>query len=154
MHVVAHQCHNGIRRGAERHDDKIGAGRLLEVVGGEVLHAARADGADVQDARFLAHRLEEIVERLERGFGAEQGVKDFTAASWNSLYAKAGTPQNVIDTLNTALHDVLADPDLKARLLALGIDSRASTPAVMNAQLQDDIKMWAAVIEQAGIEKK
>ena len=85
---------------------------------------------------------------------AEQGVKDFTAASWNSLYAKAGTPQNVIDTLNTALHDVLADPDLKARLLALGINSRASTPAVMNAQLQDDIKMWAAVIEQAGIEKK
>ena len=85
---------------------------------------------------------------------AEQGVKDFTAASWNSLYAKAGTPQSVIDTLNTALHDVLADPGVKARLLALGIDSRASTPTMMNAQLQDDIKKWAAVIERAGIEKK
>ena len=85
---------------------------------------------------------------------AEQGVKDFTAASWNSLYAKAGTPQSVIDTLNTALHDVLADPGVKARLLALGIDSRASTPTMMNLQLQDDIKKWAAVIERAGIEKK
>ena len=85
---------------------------------------------------------------------AEQGVKDFTAASWNSLYAKAGTPQSVIDTLNRALHDVLADPGVKARLLALGIDSRASTPTMMNAQLQDDIKKWAAVIERAGIEKK
>ena len=85
---------------------------------------------------------------------AEQGVKDFTAASWNSLYAKAGTPQSVIDTLNTALHDVLADPGVKARLLALGIDSRASTPTMMNAQLQDDVKKWAAVIERAGIEKK
>ena len=85
---------------------------------------------------------------------AEQGVKDFTAASWNSLYAKAGTPQSVIDTLNTALHDVLADPGVKARLLALGIDSRASTPTMMNVQLQDDIKKWAAVIERAGIEKK
>ena len=84
---------------------------------------------------------------------AEQGVKDFTAASWNSLYAKAGTPQSVIDTLNTALHDVLADPGVKARLLALGIDSRASTPTMMNVQLQDDIKKWAAVIERAGIEK-
>jgi tripartite-type tricarboxylate transporter receptor subunit TctC len=63
---------------------------------------------------------------------AEQGVKDFTAASWNSLYAKAGTPQSVIDTLNTALHDVLADPGVKARLLAFGIDSRASTPTMMN----------------------
>jgi tripartite-type tricarboxylate transporter receptor subunit TctC len=85
---------------------------------------------------------------------AELGVKDFSAASWNSLYARAGTPQNIIDTLNAALHDVLADPDVKARLLTLGIDSKASTAAVMNAQLQDDIKKWAAVIERAGIEKK
>ncbi len=83
-----------------------------------------------------------------------QGVKDFHAASWNSLYAKAGTPQPVIDTLNKALHEVLADPEVKQKLLALGIDSRASTPAEMGQQLQDDEKQWAAVIDRAGIEKK
>ena len=83
-----------------------------------------------------------------------QGVKDFYAASWNSLYAKAGTPQDVIDTLNKALHDVLADPDVKQRLLALGIDSRANTPAEMDRQFHDDVRQWAAVIERAGIEKK
>jgi tripartite-type tricarboxylate transporter receptor subunit TctC len=83
-----------------------------------------------------------------------QGVKDFHAASWNSLYARAGTPQPIIDMLNKALHDVLADPDVKQKLLALGIDSRASTPAEMTQQLQDDEKQWAAVIDRAGIEKK
>jgi tripartite-type tricarboxylate transporter receptor subunit TctC len=83
-----------------------------------------------------------------------QGVKGFHAASWNSLYAKAGTPQPVIDTLNKALHEVLADPDVKQKLLALGIDSRASTPAEMGQQFQDDVKQWAAVIDRAGIEKK
>ena len=83
-----------------------------------------------------------------------QGVKDFHAASWNSFYAKAGTPQPVIDTLNKALHEVLADPEVKQKLLALGIDSRASTPGEMAQQLQDDVKQWAAVIAQAGIEKK
>jgi tripartite-type tricarboxylate transporter receptor subunit TctC len=83
-----------------------------------------------------------------------QGVKDFHAASWNSLYAKAGTPQPVIDTLNKALHDVLAEPEVKQKLLALGIDSRASTPAEMTQQLQNDIKQWAVVIDHAGIEKK
>jgi tripartite-type tricarboxylate transporter receptor subunit TctC len=83
-----------------------------------------------------------------------QGVKDFHAASWNSFYAKAGTPQPVIDTLNKALHEVLADPEVKQKLLALGIDSRASTPGEMAQQLQDDIKQWAVVIDQAGIEKK
>ncbi len=83
-----------------------------------------------------------------------QGVKDFHAASWNSLYAKAGTPQPVIDTLNKALHEVLDDPEVKQKLLALGIDSRASTPAEMGQQLQDDEKQWAAVIQRAGIAKK
>ena len=83
-----------------------------------------------------------------------QGVKDFHAASWNSLFAKTGTPQPVIDTLNKALHDVLADPDVKQKLLDLGIDSRASTPAEMAQQLQDDEKQWAEVIDRAGIEKK
>jgi len=83
-----------------------------------------------------------------------QGVKDFHAASWNSLYAKVGTPQPVIDTLNKALHEVLADPGVKQKLLALGIDSRASTPAEMNQQLQNDEKQWAEVIDRAGIEKK
>jgi tripartite-type tricarboxylate transporter receptor subunit TctC len=85
---------------------------------------------------------------------SSQGVKDFHAASWNSLYAKAGTPQPVIDTLNKALHDVLADPDVKQKLLALGIDSRASTPAEMDQQFKNDVKMWAEVIDRAGIEKK
>jgi tripartite-type tricarboxylate transporter receptor subunit TctC len=83
-----------------------------------------------------------------------QGVKDFNAASWNSFYAKAGTPQPVIDTLNKALHEVLADPEVKQKLLALGIDSRASTPEEMAQQLQDDTKQWAVVIDHAGIEKK
>ena len=83
-----------------------------------------------------------------------QGVKDFHAASWNSFYAKAGTPQPIIDTLNKALHEVLADPEVKQKLLALGINSRASTPAEMAQQLQDDTKQWAVVIDHAGIEKK
>ena len=83
-----------------------------------------------------------------------QGVKDFHAASWNSLYAKAGTPQNVIDTLNKALHEVLDDPDVKQKLLELGIDSKASTPAELDQQFHDDVKQWAAVIDRAGIEKK
>jgi tripartite-type tricarboxylate transporter receptor subunit TctC len=85
---------------------------------------------------------------------SEQGLKGYAAASWNSLYAKAGTPPAVIATLNKAVHDVLADPDVKKRLLDIGVDSKGSTPAESDARLRDDAKKWAAVIEQAGIEKK
>jgi tripartite-type tricarboxylate transporter receptor subunit TctC len=84
----------------------------------------------------------------------QQGVKEFQAASWNSYYAKAGTPPAVIATLNKAIHEVVADPDVKKKLLDLGIDSRASTPAEMDVQMRGDIKKWTEVIAKAGIEKR
>ena len=84
----------------------------------------------------------------------QQGVTDFQAASWNSYYAKTGTPPAVIATLNKAIHEVVADPDVKKKLLDLGIDSRASTPAEMDAQMRGDITKWTEVIDRAGIEKR
>ena len=84
----------------------------------------------------------------------DQGIKGFHAASWNSIYVRAGTPQDVIDTLNKGLREVLADPDVKQKLLEFGIDARASTPADMDKEFHDDLKQWAEVIDRAGIEKK
>ena len=43
---------------------------------------------------------------------------------------------------------------MKTKLLDLGIDSKASTPAEMDAQMRGDIKKWAEVIDKAGIEKR
>jgi tripartite-type tricarboxylate transporter receptor subunit TctC len=83
----------------------------------------------------------------------ELGLKDFAASSWNSLYAKTGTPPEIVATLNKAINEVLAEPDVKKRLLELGVDSKGSTPAQMDAQLRGDTKKWAEVIEKAGIEK-
>ncbi|MGD0026133.1 MAG: tripartite tricarboxylate transporter substrate-binding protein [Xanthobacteraceae bacterium] len=84
---------------------------------------------------------------------SEQGVKGFAASTGNTLYAKAGTPADVIAALNKALHEVLADADVKNRLLDLGVVSKASTPAETDAQVRAEIKKWAEVIDRAGIEK-
>lgn len=81
-------------------------------------------------------------------------VPNFEVVSWNAMYAPAGTPQPVIDTLNKALREVLADAALKKRALELGIDLKASTPAEIDARLKSDIKKWAAVIERAKIERQ
>jgi tripartite-type tricarboxylate transporter receptor subunit TctC len=83
----------------------------------------------------------------------EQGIKDYAASSWNSLYAKAGTPPQIVAALNQALHEVLADADVKRRLLELGVDSKANTPADMDARLRGDAQKWAQVIARAGIER-
>jgi len=85
---------------------------------------------------------------------AEAGVPGFDVTSWNALYAPAGTPQAVVDTLNKALHEVLADPELKKRALDLGIDAEASTPAEIDARMKSDIAKWGKVIAAAHIPKQ
>jgi tripartite-type tricarboxylate transporter receptor subunit TctC len=84
----------------------------------------------------------------------EAGVPGFEVVAWNGLYAPTGTPQVVIDTLNAALHAVLADPELKRRALALGIDLHASTPAELDARMRSDIAKWGAVIARANIPRQ
>jgi len=84
----------------------------------------------------------------------EAGVANFNVSSWNALYAPSGTPPEVIETINRGLRTVLADPEVKHRLLELGIDARASTAAELDERMHADIKKWAEVIERAGIPKQ
>jgi putative tricarboxylic transport membrane protein len=84
----------------------------------------------------------------------EAGVAGFDVVAWNGLYAPAGTPQDVIDILNKALHEVLADPELKKRALDLGIDARASSPGELDQRMRSDIAKWGAVIAAAHIPKQ
>jgi tripartite-type tricarboxylate transporter receptor subunit TctC len=64
------------------------------------------------------------------------------------------TPQPIIDKLNGALREVLADPDLKKRALDLGIEAKGSTPDEMDARMRSDIDKWTKVIESAHIPKQ
>lgn len=84
----------------------------------------------------------------------EAGLAGFEATSWNALFAPAGTPPDVVQTLNKALREVLTLDDVKKRMLDLGIVAAPSTPAELTARLAADIAKWARVIERAGIVKQ
>jgi len=84
----------------------------------------------------------------------ESGVAGYDVVSWNALFAPAGTPPEIVKTLNQALRDILAEPDVKKRLLELGIEAKASTPEEITARLKSDIDKWNKVIEKAGIPKQ
>lgn len=84
----------------------------------------------------------------------ESGVQGYDVTSWNALFAPAGTPPAVINTLNSALREILALPDVKQRLLQLGIEAKATSPDELKARLQGDIEKWGRVIERAGIPKQ
>jgi tripartite-type tricarboxylate transporter receptor subunit TctC len=84
----------------------------------------------------------------------EGGVADYDVVSWNALFAPAGTPPEIIRTLNQALREILAEPEVKKQLLELGIEAKASTPAEISTRLKSDIEKWRKVIEKAGIPKQ
>jgi tripartite-type tricarboxylate transporter receptor subunit TctC len=84
----------------------------------------------------------------------ESGVADYDVVSWNALFAPAGTPPEIVNTLNGALRTILADAEVKRRLLELGIEARASTPQEIADRLRSDIDKWQKVIEKAGIQRQ
>ncbi len=85
---------------------------------------------------------------------AESGVAGYDVVSWNALFAPAATPPEIIKTLNDALKEILADADVKKRMLDLGIEARASTPQEISDRLRADIDKWGKVIDKAGIPKQ
>ena len=85
---------------------------------------------------------------------AETGVKGYEVTSWNGVFAPKGTPKEVIDTMNKAMHEVVAMPDVKAQFAKVGVVALASTPAELMTRLTADIKKWNDVIDKAGIERK
>ena len=85
---------------------------------------------------------------------AEGGVPGFDVTSWNAIFAPAGTPQPIIDTLNKGILEVLAMPETKKLLLDLGIEAKGSTPAELGDKLKADILKWTAIIDKSGIEKQ
>ena len=84
----------------------------------------------------------------------EAGVADYDVISWNALFAPVGTPPEIVKILNQALQEILAEAEVKKRLLELGIEARASAPEEISARLRSDIDKWRKVIEKAGIQKQ
>jgi tripartite-type tricarboxylate transporter receptor subunit TctC len=85
---------------------------------------------------------------------AESGVPGYDVSSWNGIFAPQGTPKDVVDTLNKAVAEVVAMPDVKEKFARLGVVAQASTPDELMGRLKADITKWDAVIAKAGIPKK
>jgi tripartite-type tricarboxylate transporter receptor subunit TctC len=80
----------------------------------------------------------------------EAGLPGFEATTWHGLVAPAGTPPAIIDTLHGALVAALADPDVKTKLAALGVDIGSDSSAEFSAYIKAEIPKWAAIIKASG----
>ena len=85
---------------------------------------------------------------------AEAGVSGYELTSWDGLFAPKGTPKEIIDTMNKAMHEALAMSDLKAEFEKVGVEPHASTPGELMDRLKSDTKKLEGVMIEAGIPKK
>jgi tripartite-type tricarboxylate transporter receptor subunit TctC len=81
----------------------------------------------------------------------ELGFPGFDATAWFGLMAPAGTPQPIIDKLHKETLRIMALPDVKAKLEALGVQLVGNTPAEFASLVRTELPAWGKVIKDAGI---
>ena len=83
----------------------------------------------------------------------EQGLKDFEVVVWHGIYAPKGTPKPILDRVNAAVRTALKDPEVAARMAALGAeivpDSKLTSEG-LQSWLKSEIDKWGPAIRAAG----
>jgi tripartite-type tricarboxylate transporter receptor subunit TctC len=81
----------------------------------------------------------------------ESGFKGFEVDSWYAMFVPAKTPQAIIDRINKATVNVLAQPDVKEKLLGQGAEAVGDTPAQLSGVVKKEIAKWKQVVKSANI---
>jgi tripartite-type tricarboxylate transporter receptor subunit TctC len=84
---------------------------------------------------------------------SEQGVAGFEEGSWNGMWVPAGTPPDIVLAIQQAMARVLADPQVRERVISVGQEPVGNSPDEFAAQYKADIARYAKIIEQAKIPK-
>jgi len=82
----------------------------------------------------------------------EAGLKGYELTAWFAAYAPAKTPKAIVDKLNAAFREALADKEVTGRLLNAGIEPEASTPDELKSFQAAETKKWKKIATDAKIE--
>jgi tripartite-type tricarboxylate transporter receptor subunit TctC len=83
---------------------------------------------------------------------AESGVPGYDVATWESIQAPAGTPQDVITKLNTAIREVVASKDVRQKMINLGFEPDGmKSPAEAAQFIRSEINKWGKVVRDRNI---
>jgi tripartite-type tricarboxylate transporter receptor subunit TctC len=82
---------------------------------------------------------------------AESGFPGFQAVGWFGVLAPRGTPAPVVAQLNAEIVRLLKLPEVRNRLLGLGVEIHGSTPEEFDAFARVEIEKWAKVIKAANV---
>nr|WP_277819349.1 tripartite tricarboxylate transporter substrate binding protein [Pseudoroseomonas vastitatis] len=74
----------------------------------------------------------------------------FETYEWNGVFLPKGTPQPIVDALNSALNASLAEPELVEKLRAAELQTAPNTPAEFAQFFREQCTLWQGFIREAG----
>jgi tripartite-type tricarboxylate transporter receptor subunit TctC len=84
----------------------------------------------------------------------EMGLPGFHMTLWSGFWVPKGTPKDIVDRLNAAAVEALADPAVRSRLNDLGLEIPARdqlTPEALGKWHRAETAKWVPIIKAANI---
>ncbi|HYC45042.1 MAG TPA: tripartite tricarboxylate transporter substrate binding protein [Burkholderiales bacterium] len=81
----------------------------------------------------------------------ESGVPGYEVTSWNGMLAPAKTPPDVIARLNAEYNKIIADPEMRKRMIASGYEPVGGPPEKFGEHIRSEIAKWGPVVKRAGV---
>ena len=130
---------------------------LTDLVGGQVdlmFAPAQTVMSHVQAGRLRAlaltgARRSEILPSLPTV--SESGLPGYAAVGWFGLLAPVATPRAVVVKLSADANRVLAQKEVREKMLALGSEPAGNTPEEFGVFIREDQAKWAKLIKEQGI---
>ncbi|MDX3906846.1 MAG: tripartite tricarboxylate transporter substrate binding protein [Pigmentiphaga sp.] len=147
-HLVGELLKNQARLDMLHVPYKGGAPALADVMGGQVnaYFANAASGLSyVQSGRLKALAVtsaKRMTALPDTPTIAESGFKDFEVLEWNGFFLPKGTPPAIVDRLAKEVRQAVNDPDTRAKLNKLGLDTVGSSPADFARFIQGETRRW------------
>ena len=85
---------------------------------------------------------------------SELGVKGLEDTPFYGIWAPKGTPRTFVDRFSRALQQVVAQPDVRARLVDLGLSVEYMSPRQLDQRERAYTKVWSRIIAESGFEPR
>ncbi len=82
---------------------------------------------------------------------AEQGVPGFESGTWQGVLVPRGTPDAIVQRINSAFISVIRTPEIRSRLTGQGAEVVTMTPAEQDRFFEKERARWAGVVSAAQI---
>lgn len=80
----------------------------------------------------------------------ELGLEGIESETWFAMLLPKGTPEAINTKLNATINQILIDPVVRQKLIAMGMEPLGGTPATLARHLESEIKKWAEVVKYSG----